>query len=133
MIFQLSPQLVYLNRKKIPSEMEVAPRYMLFTLLTLLTLFKIVYTVDTVTKIAVIAHDGLWEDKPQTLLTLFTLLSSINDLHCLILHNICAHYSTLTSWIIRNWKILHKNRPHICHFFSTNVLFGLNFSPHKSA
>ena len=21
-------------------------------------------------------------------------------------------------------------RPHICHFFSTNVLFGLNFSPH---
>ena len=90
MIFQLSPQLVYLNRKKIPSEVEVAPRYMLFTLLTLLTLFRIVYTVDTVTKIAVIAHDGLWEDKPQTLLTLFTLLSSINDLHCLILHNICA-------------------------------------------
>ena len=24
-------------------------------------------------------------------------------------------------------------RPHICHFFSTNVLFGLNFSPHESA
>ena len=24
-------------------------------------------------------------------------------------------------------------RPHICHFFSTNVLFGLNFSPHEKA
>ena len=23
--------------------------------------------------------------------------------------------------------------PHICHFFSTNELFGLNFSPHESA
>ena len=23
------------------------------------------------------------------------------------------------------------SRPHICHFFSTKVLFGLNFSPHK--
>ena len=24
-------------------------------------------------------------------------------------------------------------RPHICHFFSTNVLFELNFSPHESS
>ena len=24
-------------------------------------------------------------------------------------------------------------RPHICHFLYTNVLFGLNFSPHESA
>ena len=26
-----------------------------------------------------------------------------------------------------------RGRPHICHLFSTNVLFGLNFSPHESA
>ena len=29
--------------------------------------------------------------------------------------------------------LLPLDRPHICYFFSTNVNFGLNFSPHESA
>ena len=54
-------------------------------------------TVTTVTNIAVIAHDGFWKHTP---LTLFTLLSLLDDLHYVL-----TYYPILTAWVIRSWKI----------------------------
>ena len=57
------------------------------------------YTVMTVTNIAAVANDRLWELNHFTLFTLLKQLTLLSLTLCM------THYSIMTAWVIRNWKI----------------------------